>query len=112
MKKLVFPLTLGVTVFLYISMSISARGNRFSFQTVIFPGDTFTQLLGINDFELIAGYHGATVNKGVVFTFPNNFTSENFPGSAQTQDIRIHNQRPPSAFYSHTDRTPHPFFNL
>src|SRR5229473_5284985 len=112
MKKLVFPLTLGVTVFLYISMSISARENRFSFQTVIFPGDTFTQLLGINDFEMIAGYHGATVNQGFVFTFPNNFTSENFPGSAQTQVIGINNQGYTDGFYIDNAGTTHGFVDI
>src|SRR5260370_39970513 len=112
MKKLVFCLKIGGTVFLYISMSISARGNRFSFQTVIFPGDTFTQLLGINDFELIAGYHGATVNKGFVFTFPNNFTSENFPGSAQTQVIGINNQGHTDGFYIETAGTTHGFLDI
>src|SRR5713101_4727935 len=112
MKKLIFPLTLGATVFLYISMSISARENRFSFQTVIFPGDTFTQLLGINDFEMIAGYHGAIVNQGFVFTFPNNFASENFPGSAQTQVIGINNQGYTDGFYIDNAGTTHGFVDI
>src|SRR5260370_26132650 len=112
MKKLVFPLTLGVTVFLYISMSISARENRFSFQTVIFPDDTFTQLLGINDFEVIAGYHGAIVNKGFVFTFPNNFTPENFPNSAQTQVIGINNRAFTDGFYIDMAGTTHGFLDI
>ena len=112
MKKLIFPLTLGATVFLYISMSISARENRFSFQTVIFPGDTFTQLLGINDFEMIAGYHGATVNQGFVFTFPNNFTPENFPGSAQTQVIGINNRGFTDGFYIDSALTTHGFLDI
>jgi hypothetical protein len=30
--------------------------------------DTFTQLLGINSSNTIAGYHGASINKGFVFT--------------------------------------------
>jgi hypothetical protein len=40
----------------------------FVFRTINFPGDTFTQLLGINDFDTIAGYHGANANKGFVRT--------------------------------------------
>jgi hypothetical protein len=35
---------------------------RFHFQTVNFPNDTFTQLLGINDEEMIAGYYDAATN--------------------------------------------------
>src|SRR5260370_12255505 len=111
MKKLASPLTLGVAVFLCTSMLISAHQNRFSFQTVIFPGDTFTQLLGINDFKMIAGYHGATLNKGFVFTFPNNFTSENFPASAQTQVIGINNHGHTAGFYIDAAVTTHGFSN-
>jgi hypothetical protein len=94
MKKFVLVVIFGVAAILCISMTILAgeKETRFSFRTVFFPGDTFTQLLGINDFEVIAGYHGANVNKGFVFTFPNNFTPENFPNSAQTQVIGINNR--------------------
>src|ERR1700739_1127945 len=78
MKKFLLVVVLGLAVLLCISMTISAgeKETRFSFRTVIFPDDTFTQLLGINDFEVIAGYHGAHVNKGFVFTVPNKFTPE------------------------------------
>src|SRR5260370_33303413 len=76
MKKLASPLTLGVAVFFCTSMLISGHQNRFSFQTVIFPGDTFPQLLGINAFKKNAGSHAATLNKGFVLTFPNNITSD------------------------------------
>ena len=41
-----------------------AEAASYNVQTVSFPGDTFTQLLGINDQSVIVGYHGATVNKG------------------------------------------------
>src|SRR5260370_25282382 len=114
MKKFVLVVTLGLAVLLCISMTISAseKENRFFFRTVIFPGDTFTQLLGINDFEMIAGYHGATVNQGFVFTFPNNFTSENFPGSAQTQVIGINNHGHTDGFYIDTAGTTHGFLDL
>src|SRR5258708_21253557 len=114
MKKFVLVVTLGLAVLLCISMTISAseKENRFFFRTVIFPGDTFTQLLGINDFEMIARYHGATVNQGFVFTFPNNFTSENFPGSAQTQVIGINNQGHTDGFYIDTAGTTHGFLDI
>jgi hypothetical protein len=114
MKKVVFTLTLVVAICVCAVTTISAwekeKENRFSFQTVIFPGDTFTQLLGINDFEVIAGYHGANVNKGFVFTFPNTFTPENFPNSAQTQVIGINNRGFTDGFYIDTAGTTHGFF--
>jgi hypothetical protein len=65
----------------------------YSFQTVIDPGDpAFTQLLGINDSSIIAGYFGdGTIvpNNGFTLALPNTFTPENFPGSAQTQVVGI-----------------------
>ncbi len=36
----------------------------YTFLDVNFAGDTFTQLLGINDFNEIAGYHNQAVNQG------------------------------------------------
>ena len=89
MKKIVFTLVLVAAMSVCSATSISAWEDGFHFRTVSFPGDTFTQLLGINDFEMIAGYHGATVNQGFVLTLPNNFTPENFPNSAQTQVIGV-----------------------
>jgi hypothetical protein len=62
-----------------------AANLTYNVQTVSFPGDNFTQLLGINDAAVIVGYHGATVNQGFTLTLPSTFTDTNFPGSAQTQ---------------------------
>src|SRR5467141_516712 len=127
MKKVVFTLTLVVAICVCAVMTISGREKeketekRFTFQTIFFPGDTFTQLLGINDFEVIAGYHGANVNKGFVFTFPNNFTPENFPNSAQTQVIGINNRGffspftfafDTDGFYIDTAGTTHGFLDI
>src|SRR6267378_8610191 len=100
MKKVALLLALVAALCVCAVMTISGREKekgkeketRFTFQTIFFPGDTFTQLLGIDDFEVIAGYDGANVNKGFVFTFPNPFTPENFPNSAQTQVIGINNR--------------------
>src|SRR5260370_17398228 len=121
MKKIVFMLTLVAAICVSV-MTISARdkekGNgkeketRFTFQTMFFPGDTFTQLLGINDFDVIAGYHGANVNKGFVFTFPNTFTPENFPNSAQTQVIGINNRGFADGFYIDMAGTTHGFLDI
>src|SRR6266404_4413254 len=99
MKKIVFALALVAAMCVCSATSISAGEDGFHFQTISFPDDTFTQLLGINDSDMIAGYHGATVNKGFVFTFPNNFAAENFPASAQTQVIGINNRGYTDGFY-------------
>src|SRR6266446_2045881 len=102
MKKIVFTFALVAAMCVCSIASISAWEEdrfRFHFRTVSFPDDTFTQLLGINDSDMIAGYHGATVNKGFVFTFPNNFAAENFPASAQTQVIGINNRGYTDGFY-------------
>jgi hypothetical protein len=71
----------------------------FKFQTINNDTDpTFNQLLGINDHRTIAGYYGSGApghpNKGYVVVPPyqqTNFTSENYPGSAQTQVTCIDN---------------------
>ncbi len=88
MKLKSLALSLGVAV---LCMS-SAFAQSYNFQTVNYPGDTFTQLLGINNSNEIAGYHGATTNKGFTFNLPTDkFTDENYPGSQQTQVIGINN---------------------
>jgi hypothetical protein len=75
----------------------------YSFQTIINPGDpAFDKLLGINNASTIAGYFGdGTVvpNNGFTLVLPNNFTPENFPGSAQTQVIGINNLGNTDGFY-------------
>jgi hypothetical protein len=65
----------------------------YSFQTFNDPADhispTFNNLLGINNFDQIAGFYGSgqagDPNQGYLLTLPGTFTPENFPGSAQTQ---------------------------
>jgi hypothetical protein len=100
MKRSAFKF--GLAVFVCLSMSVLAD-TVYSFQTVIFPGDTFTQLLGINNDGKIAGYHGSGAtgypNQGFTLTLPNHFTSENFPGAAQTQVIGINNRGNTDGFY-------------
>ena len=80
----------GIAAALSLSFAAgAAHALAFTFQPVVFPNDTFTQLLGINNGGTIAGYHGAAINKGFTLTLPNSFTDENFPGSAQTQVVGI-----------------------
>ena len=38
--------------------------NAYTFQTINYPNDTFTQLLGINNSNRIAGYHNFDSNSG------------------------------------------------
>jgi hypothetical protein len=93
----------------------------YRFQTVASPYDpTFTQLLGINDHGTIAGYDGSgqTVNgtlhpnKGFTLTLPNNFTSENYPNSAQTQVIGINNAGDTDGFYVDQAGATHGFLDM
>lgn len=85
---------------------------QYTFQRIAFPGDTFTQLLGINDQSVIAGYHGMDVNKGFRLTLPNHYTLENFPGSAQTQVIGINNFRNTGGFYVDSAGNTHGFLDV
>jgi hypothetical protein len=79
--------SLGVAVLMCMS---TAFAQTYNFQTINYPDDTFTQLLGINDSNEIAGYHGASINKGFTYDLSSNtFTSENYPKSQQTQVTAI-----------------------
>ncbi len=95
--------------------AVAAEGldhdDHFSFQKVADPADvTFTQLLGINDHRVIAGYHTNTPgNKGFTLELPSSFTDENFPQSAQTQVVGINNQNTTVGFYIDQQGTNHGF---
>jgi hypothetical protein len=93
-----YALTLSLAVL--INMSSAYAQVNYSFLTVDFPTDTFTQLLGINHSGEIAGYHGATLNQGFTYSLSNHtFSNENFPNSVQTQVIGINNRDKTSGFY-------------
>ena len=65
----------------------------YSFQTLDDPADpntpTFTNLLGINERGLIAGFYGSAnpgdPNQGFLLTPSGTFTQVDFPGQLQTQ---------------------------
>src|SRR5580693_10400715 len=69
----------------------------YSFQTLNNADDvTFNQLLGINDFGVIAGYFGSGAqghpNQGYLLTPSHTrYINENFPGSVQTQVTGLNN---------------------
>lgn len=73
----------------------------YSFQDVNFPGDTFTQLLGINDLtpNVIAGYHNFNQNSAFTLVLPANYKADNYPGATQTQAIGINNSNKTVGFY-------------
>jgi probable HAF family extracellular repeat protein len=77
---------------------------HYTFKEVNFPGDTFTQLLGINNNNVIAGYHGsgldpANPNKGFTYTAAGGFVAQNYPGSTQTQVIGINDTNGTAGFW-------------
>jgi hypothetical protein len=88
----------------------------FDFRTVNFAGDTFTQLLGINSEDEIAGYHGSGAaghpNIGFTLRLPGKFTLENFPNSAQTQVIGINQRGSTDGFYIDAAGTTHGFTDI
>jgi hypothetical protein len=61
------------------------------FEDINYPHDTFTQLLGINNSGVIAGYHNFNMNSGFTLVLPKSFTTEKYPNSMQTQVIGINN---------------------
>ena len=73
-----FAITLTFALLLCTSMWGQAA---YSFQTVNYPNDNFTQLLGVNNSLLIAGYHNANENSGLTLRLPVLFTTENYPQS-------------------------------
>ena len=88
-----------------------ASNHTYTFQTEDVQGDTFTQLLGINDFNEIVGYHGMAVNQGEVLSLKSGFTSENFPASAQTQVVGVNNSGVTDGFYVDGNGVTHGFID-
>ncbi len=84
----------------------------YNFTQVNYPNDNFTQLLGINNSGVIAGYHGMNVNKGFTATLPANFTNENFPNSAQTQVVGINSAGNMVGFYVDNNNVTHGFSDV
>ncbi len=84
--------------------SVASAQVDYQFQSVQYSKngviDQFTQFLGINNAGIIAGYHGASINKGFTYEVATqHFTDENYPGSAQTQVTGINNVGKTVGFY-------------
>ena len=91
----------------------SAFAQSYSFRPVVNPNEPtvgFTQLLGINNHDVIAGYHNFNTNQGFTLVLPNTFATENFPNSAMTQVIGINNSLTTDGFYVDNAGTTHGFY--
>ncbi len=107
MKLKSFALGLGFVVL--ASMSMLAQ-TSYSFKTIDYPHDTFTQLLGLNDLGEIAGYHNVNNNRGFTYEVASKkFKNENFPGSTATQVIGINALGKTCGFYVDTNNVTHGF---
>ncbi len=95
-----------------VSTAVAAPAS-YNFVSVASPGDpAFTQLLGINNSSLIAGYYGdgtVIANNGFTLTLPSSYTSENYPSSTQTQVIGINNTGWNDGFYVDSGGVTHGF---
>lgn len=100
-----------------VASAATATPITYKFAEVNFPGDEFTQLLGINNKGIIAGYHGSGLdpqhpNKGFTFTLGGAFTTQNFPNSVQTQVIGINDNGNTAGFYVDTAGNTHGFYQV
>lgn len=89
-----------------------AAGITYSFQQVSYPGDTFTNLLGINNSGEISGFHGAVTAQGFTLTLPNNFTTQNFPGSATSMAVGINNAGSTGGIYVDNANVTHGYTDI
>ncbi|HLI64186.1 MAG TPA: hypothetical protein VKV05_12365 [Terriglobales bacterium] len=110
MKRFSLPFVLALALML----GTSAWAQNYTFMTINNPGDPnnpFTQLLGINNHGVIAGYHNFYQNQGFTLTLPEQFTTENYPNSMMTQVIGINNSLTTSGFYVDQSGVTHGFFH-
>jgi hypothetical protein len=101
------------------AIRLATTPGPYTFVPVNYPNDTFTQLLGINNTGIIAGYHGSGQdaqhpNKGFTLNAatPTAFTAENYPSSAQTQVVGINALGWTDGFYVDTAGTTHGFLSF
>src|SRR5271167_1713357 len=92
-KNSVYRLLLGAAVLLS-----GSAAHAQSFTNIIDPlNPTFTQALGINDANEIAGYGNGTTFNGFTLTLPSSFTRLNVAGAdGGTQVIGISNGASPT----------------
>ena len=61
----------------------------YTFTTITFPNDTFTQALGINSTDTIVGFHGATTNLAYSLVLPATFTPVTTPANLMRKFRRL-----------------------
>jgi hypothetical protein len=107
MKRLTLVLALMLST---LVCAEEAPSTTYKFENIKYPHDTFTQLLGINNRDEIAGYHGVNINRGFTLQLSDKkFTNENYPGSVQTQVIGINAYGETCGFYIDTAGVTHGF---
>jgi probable HAF family extracellular repeat protein len=89
----------------------------YDFTEISDPADvTFTQLLGIDNAGIIAGYFGSGAaghpNQGFTLLQPATFNPENFPDAAQTQVIAINSGADTAGFFVDQAGTTHGFLRI
>jgi uncharacterized protein (TIGR03437 family) len=84
----------------------------YKYLEISYPNATFTQLLGINNAGMIAGYYDEDANKGFTLKLPSAFTAENYPDSAQTQVIAINAASDTAGFYVDAKDVTHGFTRI
>jgi hypothetical protein len=101
-----------LTLAFALSLCTSMFAQSYNFKSVVYPDPnvSFTQLLGINNTDVIAGYHNFNTNQGFTLVQPNAFSNENFPNSAMTQVIGINNNMTTDGFYVDQAGVTHGFF--
>ncbi|MGD0930397.1 MAG: hypothetical protein ABR902_07085 [Candidatus Korobacteraceae bacterium] len=106
-----FQLSFILALALMLCSSAFAQ-QSYTFRNVVFgdPNVSFTQLLGINNNDVIAGYHNFNQNQGFTLVLPNSFNNENFPNSMMTQVIGINNLLTTDGFYVDNAGITHGFF--
>jgi uncharacterized protein (TIGR03437 family) len=90
----------------------SAASIPYKYVEISYPNATFTQLLGITNSGVIAGYYDENANKGFTLTLPSTFTAENYPDSAQTQVIAINSASDTAGFYVDAKDVTHGFTRI
>jgi hypothetical protein len=111
---------------LLLAASGAQASTVYNFQDIVNSGDpTFNQELGINNSGMIAGYFGSGgmnltpppftlhPNQGYTVVSPytqGSFTSENFPGSSQTQVTGLNNTGTTVGFYADSNGANTPNF--
>ena len=102
-----------MTLAFALSLCTAMFAQSYSFTNVVNPNEPtvgFTQLLGINNTDVIAGYHNFNQNQGFTLVLPNAFTVENFPNSMMTQVIGINNSLTTDGFYVDNAGLTHGFY--